>query len=104
MKFWWFAASIGSICGALVMAFGYPNANSAPQEAAIAAMAVAAAVVPYTFARCLHLFGAAEREERRHQELLQALKKLGDPAVAGDVLSVSAPSGIGASSPPPSRP
>jgi len=101
MKFFWFASSLGAICGFLVLLVGYSSARSAPQEAAVAAMAVAAAIVPYVFARSIQLFGQAERDERRHAEILAVLK----PSAASSGHEQSQPAaGIGSSSPVPQAP
>lgn len=103
MKFFWFSAAFGAICGLLTMMFGYASAKSAPQEAAIAAMAVAAAVVPYVFARSLQLFGQHERDERRHQEVLAALRA-GHAVTPERAPSAAPPTGLGSSSPTPEAP
>lgn len=52
-RFLWFLAVIGAVIGALIMFFGVSAAKSAPQEAAIAAIGIASAVIPYCLARAV---------------------------------------------------
>lgn len=54
---------ISSAIGGLVLLGGVVGARSAPQEAAGAAMAIALAVIPYVFTRCVQL--ANDYKERR---------------------------------------
>jgi hypothetical protein len=46
MTFFFVLTIIGSVVGALVLVFGLAASNGAPQEAAIAALAVAIPVLP----------------------------------------------------------
>lgn len=65
---------IGSLIAlalALVAALG--NA-SAPQQAALAGMALCSAVIPYVLLRVQQLGQQAEREAQRHQEIVAILK------------------------------
>lgn len=47
----WILTCIGAILGALLLFSGLNDANGAPQEAAVAAVAIALAVIPYCLAR-----------------------------------------------------
>lgn len=47
----WILTIIGSLLGGLMALIGLFAANSAPQEAAAAAMGIAFAVIPYCLAR-----------------------------------------------------
>ena len=55
--FLWILVIIGSILGGLAFFIGLSAANSAPQEAAAAAIAVAFAVIPYCLARAVSEMG-----------------------------------------------
>ncbi len=76
MKFFLFCACAGSIIGGLTLIVGVHLATGAPQEAAVAAIAVAWAVVPYVFARSVQLWGQANLEAQRHKDLMLALSLL----------------------------
>lgn len=52
-KFAWILTIVGSVLGALEVVVGLAEASSAPQQAAIAAIGVSLAVVPYCFARAI---------------------------------------------------
>jgi hypothetical protein len=56
-KVLWIVTIVGSILGALIAVFGVAGAESAPQEAAAAAVGVAAAVIPYCLARAVSELG-----------------------------------------------
>jgi len=49
--FFWTLAILGALIGLLILLFGLPTANGAPQEASISAIAIACAVIPYCLAR-----------------------------------------------------
>lgn len=76
MKFFYVLTIIGAIVGALYLIGGLSLANGAPQEAAVAAIAIACAVLPYCLARALHgmsaisAFGRLEDEQKRQTTLL----------------------------------
>ena len=53
VRFAWIVALVGSALGALTFLLTMSGAESAPQEAAGAGMALALAAVPYCFARAL---------------------------------------------------
>ena len=65
---------ISTCFASLVLIFGFSGAQSAPQEAAAAALAIALAVIPYVFSRCLQI--AADRKIRKemHEEIVSALR------------------------------
>jgi len=52
-KFLWILTISGSIIGTAVLALGLPAAKSAPQEATVAAIGIAFAVIPYCLARAV---------------------------------------------------
>lgn len=56
-KFLWVVTVICSLLGALTAIFGIASANGAPQEAAVAAIAIAFAVIPYCLARAVSELG-----------------------------------------------
>jgi hypothetical protein len=59
----------------MLLIFGL-TASSAPQQAASAAVAVALAVLPYCFARAVHLAGAEGRKKKHERAVLERLDKL----------------------------
>lgn len=56
---------------ALLLLFGFSSAKSAPQEASIAALACAMAIIPYVFSRCIQI--NADRNANA-----EALKRIAD--------------------------
>ena len=76
MGFLSFLAGLGSVLGALVLVLGFVSAKGAPQEAAVAALAVALAVLPYVFMRAFQV-SASMREQREHRrDVLRRLESL----------------------------
>jgi Na+/melibiose symporter-like transporter len=65
---------ISTCFGLLVLIFGFSGAKSAPQEAAAAALAIALAVIPYVFSRCLQITADRKVKKQRHEEIISALK------------------------------
>ncbi len=53
IKICWALTALSSAVGGIVGALGIITASSAPQEASIAAIAIALAVIPYCFTRAL---------------------------------------------------
>lgn len=51
MVFLWFVTIVGTVAGALLVASSFGPGNSAPQQAALAAIGVGCAVIPYVFTR-----------------------------------------------------
>lgn len=84
MKFFGFLSLLGAIVGALVLLSGMFTAQSAPQEAAIGALAIAIAVIPYVFFR-----------------VLQALRQADDMAAIRRLLEARPGRPTGATAPPP---
>lgn len=72
----WILCALGSVAGGFALLLALGAAKSAPQEAALAAMAAAFAVVPYVFARAVQMLVREGRDRERHRELLDALEKL----------------------------
>lgn len=65
---------ISTCFGALTLIFGFSGARSAPQEAAIAALAIALSVIPYIFSRCIQISADRKAQKTMHEEILAALK------------------------------
>ncbi len=65
---------ISACFGALTLIFGFGSARSAPQEAAAAALAIALAVIPYVFSRCVQISSDRKSSKRRHEELLEVMR------------------------------
>ena len=68
MIFAWIWALLGSLAGCAVLVSGWSSAESSPQEAAVAGMALAIAVLPYCFARVLSGIQASLRDEDKELE------------------------------------
>lgn len=49
----WIIPIIGVVIGGFILLTGFATANSAPQEAVVAALACACAVLPYCFTRAI---------------------------------------------------
>jgi formate/nitrite transporter FocA (FNT family) len=59
----WLITILGALFGALLFAQSFTSANGAPQQAAGAAMACAAAVLPYVFARAIEKISQISKSE-----------------------------------------
>jgi hypothetical protein len=76
MGFLGVVSCIGSILGWLVLVVGFLSAKGAPQEAAVAGLAIALAVLPYTFFRAVQLSTAAKRQAEFQAALLRRLESI----------------------------
>lgn len=68
-----FVVFIGAVIGALFLLASFVVANGAPQEAAMAAMASAFAVIPYVIFRVVQLTEAENERRKFQKELLERL-------------------------------
>ncbi len=73
MGFFGFLSMVGSVVGALVLVGGLASAKGAPQEAAVAACAVALAVLPYVFFRVLQLNAQEKQRTAFYEAIRQSL-------------------------------
>ncbi len=64
-------AGLGSLLGTLVLVFGLATSSGAPQEAAVAGIALALAVLPYVLLRAVQLAQSAELQ----REILRRLPR-----------------------------
>lgn len=71
MRFFWFVTLLASIASGLVLAGGWIFAKGAPQEAAVAALALCIVAIPYVFTRAIE--GFATTSWRR--QVLEELRK-----------------------------
>lgn len=78
ITFFAFMAGLGSIVGTLVLIVGFTMANGAPQQAAMAALAIALAVLPYVLFRAIQATAGAYRQRDFNAALLRKLDQLGD--------------------------
>lgn len=76
ITFFGIVAALGSVAGALILVLGMAAAKGAPQEAAIAAMAVAVAVIPYVIFRAVQVIKQAYLTRDFQKELLRRLDAL----------------------------
>lgn len=74
-----FVVVIGAVIGALFLLAAFVVANGAPQEAAMAAMACAFAVIPYVIFRAGQLTDAENERKKFQRELLERLSALEAP-------------------------
>ena len=63
----WFVTLISACLAAAQMFFGLKDATGAPQQAAIAAIAVASVVIPYVFTRAVEGMALLESLKRQRQ-------------------------------------
>lgn len=70
MRFCYAVTLIASIIAALVAVGGNAAATGAPQQAAASAIALAIAVIPYVFSRCVEKFGSSAVDELRELRAL----------------------------------
>jgi len=63
MRFCYAVTFLAACLAAAVLFFGLIGAKGAPQEAAIGAIALAIAVIPYVFSRCVEKLGPSPAEE-----------------------------------------
>ncbi|MDM0002739.1 hypothetical protein QTI24_29365 [Variovorax sp. J22P240] len=73
-----FLAGLGSLAGTLVLVVGFTMANGAPQQAAMAALAIALAVLPYVLFRAIQVTLGAYRQRDFNAALLRKLDDLGN--------------------------
>jgi len=103
VQFCYVVTLISTCFGLLVLIFGFSGAQSAPQEAAAAALAIALAVIPYVFSRCVQINSDRARSIKDAAALLEAVRSSrSDTALTGTPWV--APVGIGSGSPAPQRP
>lgn len=76
MIFLYVIAIIGAILGGITFVFGTVFASGAPQQAAVAAMAVALAVIPYVLARSVQIITQDGAKKRHDKQLLAKLDAL----------------------------
>lgn len=74
MAFLRVVTAIAAVLAFLILVIGLNMANGAPQEASIAAIAVAVAVIPYVFTRALAGFSSLTAEQVR-DAMAAALKQ-----------------------------
>jgi len=69
LTFLYALTGIGSVIGAFLLVFTIVGSQSAPQQAAGAAMAIGLAIVPYVFSRCIQII-VSETSRRKENERL----------------------------------
>lgn len=88
--FFYVLTAIGSLIGGFFLFLAFATAESAPQEASLAAIAVAFAVLPYCFARAVERIGDANMasdlnliaqhyrriEQEAHQQRIEEIKNV----------------------------
>lgn len=76
MNFFNMATRVGAFIGVLVLVFGLASSKGSPQEAAVAAIAVALAVLPYVWFRVLQISADAAENRVRYMAVLKRLDNL----------------------------
>lgn len=76
MAFFGFLSMLGSVLGGIVLVIGFVTAKGAPQEAAVAALAVALAVLPYVFFRAIQLSAQTKMQREFHEDVLRRIGEM----------------------------
>jgi len=75
--FCWIICLFASVISALFLISGLSAAESAPQEASIAAISVAIVIIPYVFTRAIEgFYKSNETFEEQNEEIISLLKKM----------------------------
>lgn len=91
MRLFGFLTVLAAIAAAIVLVFGMKSAQSAPQEAAIAAMAMAIAVIPYVLFRALQSMSQTDE--------LTAIRQLLEKGLPGTKVASAAEAAEGPAAP-----
>jgi len=67
---------LASVVAAAVLFLTFAGTASAPQQAAGAAMAVAIAIIPYVFSRCVQITVSEKNRREENQRLVDRLDAL----------------------------
>ena len=78
MNFFLFATFTGSLLGALALLAAILLTDSAPAQAATAAIAIGLAVIPYCMMRVLHIAKRMEQDQERHTATMKLLTQIQD--------------------------
>jgi len=73
-------AGAGAELGGIVLVLGFASAKSAPQEASVAALAIALAVIPYVFYRALQLSSQNSQAKKFRESVLRRLDAMDSSA------------------------
>lgn len=76
ITFFFSLSSLGAVGGALLLAFTLVSSQSAPQQAAGAALALGLAVIPYVFSRCIQIVVSETNRREENQRLIDKLDAL----------------------------
>lgn len=82
VRFLYVVTLLATAVGGFVLVIGLSHATSAPQEAAAAATALALAVIPYVFARCVQLsndYNERRADSKRVISLLEDIRARNSP-------------------------
>src|SRR5688572_18489014 len=75
--FCWIVCLLASVVSALFLVSGLSSAESAPQEASIAAISVAIVVIPYVFTKAIEgIYKSEERFGEQNDEMIGLLKRM----------------------------
>lgn len=88
ITFFFSITAFGAVAGGLMLAFTLVGSQSAPQQAAGAAIALGLAVIPYIFSRCIQIAISETYRREESQQLIDKLtaieKALAAQAAGGD--------------------
>ncbi|CAA2106093.1 hypothetical protein [Variovorax paradoxus] len=76
IAFFFSLTALGAVAGGALLAFTIFGSQSAPQQAAGAAMALGLAVIPYIFSRCIQIAISEGNRRDENQRLLDRLDAL----------------------------
>ena len=91
MNFFGTVTKVGGVIGALVLFIGMMTSKGAPQEAAVAGIALAFAVIPYVLFRVKQIGDDAMESKIRYGALLKRLDTLADGQAGNPETHVKCP-------------
>ncbi|MBJ2155288.1 hypothetical protein [Variovorax sp. IB41] len=74
-SFLYIVTLFSSVAGAFTLASAF-SGGSAPQQAALAAVAIGLAVIPYVFSRCVQISVTEARQKKEHAQMIDRLDAL----------------------------
>lgn len=73
ISFFFSLTALGAVAGALMLGLTLAGSQSAPQQAAGAAIALALAIIPYVFSRCIQIVVSETYRREENQRLVDKL-------------------------------
>ena len=86
---------LGSVAGGILLVFTLIGSQSAPQQAAGAAIAIGLAVIPYVFSRCFQIATSESIRRDENKRLIEKLDALEKALAAKDAGGYEIPQMVG---------